>query len=90
MKRIITARNEKNTMFLFKKIRLNWFFSLFNSSKEEIKSEAYIIDKIKKGKKFYIANGDKFTEVDVFGDHIRSKPNKTKKDNISNLPIRII
>ena len=102
MKRIIVARNLESSMFLIKILHRNWFEKIidiffsnrhFYETDDEmvyIKSEGYIVDKIKRNMDFHTINGKGFTPVQVIGNHIRSKPNKTKKDNISNLPIRIL
>lgn len=96
---VITHRNEDNSKFfirpksdferelILKKEDVN---SIILSIHQGSKKESDIINMMNDGDTFYTYNisDDNYTKVNVIhNDNIKTNPNRTKLDNIENLPI---
>jgi hypothetical protein len=99
---VLTARNEKNSMFyirpksdfereleLIKENTEKDKHPFVSSPSEGIKSEKEIIESMDDGIKFYTYNylNETFTEVMEIDGNIKSKANETDIDNIGKLPL---
>lgn len=88
---LVVARNESNSKFKVKLLNLYNFSNIFECLKRGIfpirtLDEDKIIKMINEGDVFLI---DKFlTPVIVVSNHIKTTKNKTKKDNINQLPTK--
>lgn len=86
---VIKKRNNSNDVFIIqKKLSKRWrwlrcIFHHFTLQEWEIMS----LMSLDRGFYIYNSDDDSYTPVVKRGGHIRSKPNKTKVDNISQLPL---
>ena len=95
-RKIITGRNKSNSMFIVEEVNSSlldkiaeFLMGWLIPNDKYIRSEDRIIRDIIWGNSYYVKINNQYTPVVVSGNHIRTEANNTKRDNLSNLPIKI-